>query len=78
MKTQPTNAEVEAAIPILCPHYHHAMTSLREVMAWSEQGFSGATLQDLERIASDDTPEQQLAKIRRRAARNAKKLIRLN
>jgi hypothetical protein len=36
---------------------------------------AGATLQDLERIASDDAPER-LAKIRRRAERNAKKLIR--
>jgi hypothetical protein len=37
-----TSTEVEAAIPILCPHYHNAVTMLREVVAWAKQCIPGA------------------------------------
>jgi hypothetical protein len=43
------NEEVDAAIPTLCPHYHAAMTVLAEVAAWAEEGFPGASLEDVVR-----------------------------
>lgn len=58
---QPTNAEVLEAERTLCPHYHKAMTLIKEVSAWAEQGFPGVTihdLQDLLRIANNHEPER--------------------
>ena len=74
-KKQPTNAEVEAAMPRLCPHYHHAMTLIEELAAWGRAGFPGASLADIVKVASNNEPELLLGKIRRRSGRNVKKLL---
>jgi hypothetical protein len=69
------NEEVDAAIPTLCPHYHAAMTVLAEVAAWGEEGFPGASLEDMVRIATNSEPEKKLIAIRLRAEKNANRAL---
>src|SRR5262245_49538709 len=71
-----SKAKVEQQLEHLATHYAAAMKELNEAYQWAVDGFPGATPEDLARIAKDFKPEQQAERIRRRAERNVKAMLR--
>jgi hypothetical protein len=76
MKNGRTLAEVTQEMKVHCPRYCRANMLINEVAAWAEQGFPGATLEELQHISGNHNPIELMVKVRRRAERNANRMLR--